>query len=149
MQYHLVPMTQAHLQQVAELERACFAEPWSERSLEEELSNELVCLVVAQGEDGAVLGYGEVRTVLDEGTLERIAVAPQYRRQGVAEAILRWFLRAGEGRLAFLTLEVRAGNAPAITLYEKLGFRVVGRRKNYYRAEHEDALLMTVEFPRG
>lgn len=43
---------------------------------------------------------------------------------------------------------MRAGNAPAIALYEKLGFREVGRRKNYYRAEHEDALLMTVEFDR-
>ena len=89
-----------------------------------------------------MLGYGEVRAILDEGTLEKIAVAPAYRRQGVAEAILSAFLRFGQAHLAFLTLEVRETNAPAIALYEKL----VGRRKNYYRQLHEDALLMTRTF---
>ena len=73
---------------------------------------------------------------------------PNARRHGVADELLDVFCRFGEANLAFLTLEVRAGNAPAIALYEKLGFREVGRRKNYYRAEHEDALLMTVEFDR-
>ena len=84
--------------------------------------------------------------MLDEGTLEKIAVAPAYRRQGVAEAILGAYIRFGQANLAFLTLEVRESNAPAIGLYEKLGFQVVGRRKNYYRELNEDALLMTVEF---
>ena len=106
----------------------------------------MISLVVAEGEDGTVLGYGEVRAVLDEGTLEKIAVAPAFRRQGVAEAILGAYIRFGQAHLAFLTLEVRESNAPAIALYEKLGFQTVGRRKNYYREEHEDALLMTVEF---
>lgn len=58
------------------------------------------------------------------------------------------FLRFGRANLAFLTLEVRASNDAAIGLYEKLGFQTVGRRKNYYAQEHEDALLMTAEFPR-
>ena len=66
----------------------------------------------------------------------------------IAEALLDAYIQYGREHLAFLTLEVRAGTAPAIALYEKLGFREVGRRKNYYRAEHEDALLMTVEFDR-
>ena len=96
--------------------------------------------------EDALLGYGEVRAILDEGTLEKIAVAPAYRRQGVAEAILSAFLRFGQAHLAFLTLEVRETNAPAIALYEKLGFEPVGRRKNYYRQLHEDALLMTRTF---
>ena len=130
MNYRLIPMERAHLPQAAELERQCFSDPWTEAQLAGELDNELLSLSAAVGEDGTVLGYAEVRVILDEGTLERIAVAPRYRRQGI------------------LTLEVRAGNAPAIALYEKLGFRQVGRRKNYYRAEHEDALLMTVEFDR-
>ena len=144
MDYQIIPMTPALLPQAAELERACFSHPWTEQALAEDLDNELLTLLAAVGEDGTLLGYGEVRTVLDEGTLERIAVAPECRRRGVAEAILRRFLDDGREKLAFLTLEVRAGNAPAIGLYEKLGFEVVGRRKNYYREEHEDALLMTV-----
>ena len=78
--------------------------------------------------------------------MEKIAVAPQYRRQGIAEAILSAYLRFGRAYLAFLTLEVRQSNAAAIALYEKLGFQTVGRRKNYYRETHEDALIMTIEF---
>ena len=145
----LIPTQPRHLKAAAELERACFTHPWTEKQLAEDLDNELLTLLAAEGADGTLLGYGEVRTVVDEGTLERIAVAPQYRRRGVAEAILRRFLQDGREKLAFLTLEVRAGNAPAIALYEKLGFRVVGRRKNYSRELHEDALLMTVEFDHG
>ena len=144
MEYQIIPMTPAHLPQAAALERACFSHPWTEQALAEDLDNELLTLLAAVGEDGTLLGYGEVRTVLDEGTLERIAVAPQFRRHGAAEALLRRFLDDSRGKLAFLTLEVRAGNAPAIGLYEKLGFEVVGRRRSYYREEGEDALLMTV-----
>ena len=144
MDYQIIPMTPAHLPQAAALERACFSHPWTEKALAEDLDNELLTLLAAVEEDGTLLGYGEVRTVLDEGTLERIAVAPQFRHHGAAEALLRRFLDDGRGKLAFLTLEVRAGNAPAIGLYEKLGFEVVGRRRNYYREEGEDALLMTV-----
>ena len=66
----------------------------------------------------------------------------------MGEELLKVFLRFGRAHLAFLTLEVRAGNAAAIGLYEKLGFRQAGRRKNYYPQEHEDALLMTAQFPR-
>ena len=146
MNYQLVPMDKSHLPQVAALERACFSHPWSEAMLAQELYNESVSLVVAEGGDGTVLGYGMVRAVLDEGCLEKIAVAPAFRRQGVAEEILKAYLRLGQAYLAFLTLEVRAGNAPAIALYKKLGFREVGRRKNYYAEDHEDALLMTVDF---
>ena len=148
MNYRLIPMERAHLPQAAELERQCFSDPWTGAQLAGELDNELLSLSAAVGEDGTVLGYAEVRVILDEGTLERIAVAPRYRRQGIAEALLDAYIQYGREHLAFLTLEVRAGNAPAIALYEKLGFREVGRRKNYYRAEHEDALLMTVEFDR-
>ena len=101
---------------------------------------------MAEGEDGTVLGYGLVRAVLDEGCLEKIAVDPAWRRQGVAAELLAAFLRFGRAHLAFLTLEVRASNTPAVALYQKLGFQEVGRRRNYYREPTEDALLLTVEF---
>ncbi len=146
MNYKLVPMDRSHLEQVAALERLCFSRPWSQNMLEEELYDPNVSLVAAQGEDGTVLGYGMVSAVLDEGCLEKIAVDPACRRQGVAQAILSAFLRFGRVHLAFLTLEVRAGNAAAVALYRKLGFEEVGRRKNYYTDPTEDALLMTVDF---
>lgn len=149
MKYKLVPMDKSHLDAVAALERECFSRPWSRAMLEEELYNPHVSLVVAEGEDGSVLGYGEIGVVLDEGCLEKIAVYPACRRQGIAEAILSAYLRFGRANLAFLTLEVRESNAPAIALYRKLGFEEVGRRKNYYEDLHEDALLMTVEFRKG
>ena len=146
MQYKLVPADRSHLPQLAALERACFSHPWSEAMLAEELYNDNASLVAAEGEDGTVLGYGMVRAVLDEGCLEKIAVADAWRRQGVAEAILSAFIRFGRANLAFLTLEVRESNRAAIGLYEKLGFRPVGRRKNYYTEVHEDAILMTLEW---
>ena len=146
MNYKLVPMDKSHLDAVAALEQQCITPPWPRAMLEEELYNPSVSLVVAEGENGTVLGYGEIGVVLDEGCLEKIAVDPAYRRQGVAEAILLAFLRFGRANLAFLTLEVRASNEPAISLYRKLGFEEVGRRKGYYSNPKEDALLMTVTF---
>ena len=149
MTYKLVPMDKSHLDAVAALERVCFSKPWPRSMLEDELYDPNVSLVVAEGEDGAVLGYGEVGVVLDEGCLEKIAVDPAWRRQGVAEAILSAYLRFGRAKLAFLTLEVRASNEAAIGLYKKLGFEEVGRRKGYYTEPKEDAVLMTVEFGGG
>lgn len=149
MTYKLVPMDRSHLDAVAALEGVCFSKPWPRSMLEEELYNPNVSLVVAEGEGGRVLGYGEIGVVLDEGCLEKIAVDPACRRQGVAEAILSAFLRFGRAHLAFLTLEVRESNTPAIALYEKLGFQQVGRRKNYYADLREDALLMTRAFASG
>lgn len=148
MDYKLVPLDRSHLAQVMEMERACFQRPWSEQIFIDALYNDTVSLVAAEGEDGQVMGYGAVSVILDEGCLEKIAVAPQYRRQGVAEAILSAFLRFGRANLAFLTLEVRESNQAAVGLYEKLGFQKVGRRKNYYPEVREDAILMTVEFDR-
>lgn len=146
MKYKLVPMDRSHLDAVAALERVCFSKPWPRSMLEDELYNPNVSLVVAEGEDGTVLGYGEIGVVLDEGCLEKIAVDPACRRQGVAEAILSAYLRFGRAKLAFLTLEVRTSNEAAIALYQKLGFEEVGSRKGYYTDPREDAVLMTVEF---
>ena len=148
LRYDLVPMDRSHLEGVLAIESACFHPPWSEQVFVDALCNDAVSLIAAQAGDGRVLGYAALSVVLDEGSLDKIAVDPACRRQGVGEELLKVFLRFGRANLAFLTLEVRASNDAAIGLYEKLGFQTVGRRKNYYAQEHEDALLMTAEFPR-
>lgn len=147
MKLRIVPMTARHLSAVAELERVCFpADPWSEALYRAALDNPAVAILLALGEDGALLGYAVLSTVLDEGNLDNIAVAPAYRRQGVADALLSVVTGFGREHLSRLMLEVRASNAPAIALYEKYGFAAVGRRKNYYDAPREDAVLMTLVF---
>ena len=146
MNYQLIPMTADHLDQAAEIERLCFSDPWSRRMLSEHLENECATAVVAQGEDGTVLGYAGLLAVLDEGYITNVAVRPEYRRQGVASALLAAFRRYGEERgLAFLTLEVRASNTAARALYRKHGYAETGRRKNYYEHPKEDAIIMTLE----
>ena len=149
MNYKLTPMTIEHIPQIAALERACFSRPWSEESLQGELWNDSAVVIVAEGENGAVLGYAGLQTVLDEGYINNVAVDEKFRRQGIADELIAAFVRFGQARLAFLTLEVRASNAPAIALYAKHGFVEVGRRKNYYDDPKEDALLMTLFFAHG
>ena len=126
---------------VAALEAVCFPEdPWPERFFALGMSG----LAVAE-EEGAVLGYAVLSSVLDEGSLDNIAVAPERRRQGVADGLLAEIEAMGRAReLSFITLEVRASNRAAIALYEKHGFARVGRRTNYYEKPREDAILMTL-----
>lgn len=149
MNYKLVPMDKSHLTEIAEIEKECFSSPWTVPMLEEELNNLCACFIVAQGEDGSVLGYAGLHVAVDEGYIDNIAVREEYRRQGVGEALLGAFMRFGKEKLAFLTLEVRPSNDPAIQFYMKHGFVQVGRRKNYYNAPREDAILMTLEFNNG
>ena len=147
MTYTVVPMTYDHVPQVAEIERMCFSDPWSERMLREHLDNQCAAALVALGEDGTVLGYAGLLVVLDEGYITNVAVRPAFRRQGIAADLLAVFDRFARGNhLAFLTLEVRASNEPALALYEKLGYRRMGLRKNYYEHPKEDAVIMTREY---
>lgn len=147
MNYQILPMTAAHLPQVAALEKICFpADPWSLELFQAALDNPNASILLAEGEDGSLLGYAVLSVILDEGNLDNIAVAPATRRRGVADALLDVLTGFGRENLAALMLEVRASNAPAIALYEKHGFAAVGRRKNYYDAPREDAILMTLTF---
>lgn len=143
------PMTAEYIPRAAALERACFSHPWSEELLREELESPNAVILAAVGEDGALLGYAGLRTVLDEGYINNVAVDGRFRRRGVADALIDALADFGRDRLAFLTLEVRASNAPAIALYAKHGFRSVGRRKSYYDDPKEDAILMTLELDHG
>ena len=139
-------MESAHVSQVAQLEKLCFSAPWSENSISSELTNPLSCWLVALDGD-RVVGYVGSQTVLDESDMMNIAVDPQYRRQGIAQALVEELVKclARKGSRC-LTLEVRASNAGAIALYGKLGFVQVGLRKNYYRNPREDAMILRKEW---
>ena len=135
-------MNEVHVIQVAELEKRCFPDPWSERSIASELSNQLALWLVAE-DNGVVAGYIGSQTVPDESDMMNVAVHPDYRRRGIAEALVNTLCDALKERGSVsLTLEVRASNEPAKTLYEKLSFEQVGRRPNYYRNPKEDALIL-------
>ncbi len=146
MDFRLLPMDRSTVPDVAAIERECFSQPWSEDMLAEELYNDNASFIVAVADDGAVLGYAGLTVVLDEGYINNVAVRSQYRRMGVADALLGTFINFAEDHLAFLTLEVRASNDKAISLYTKNGFVQEGRRKDYYKAPKEDAIIMTRRF---
>ena len=96
---------------------------------------------------GRVIGYIGMSAVIDEGYLFNVAVDRQYRKKGVGSALVRELVTFCQKRnYAFLTLEVRESNAPAISLYSRFGFVRVGERKNYYSKPVENALLMTKYF---
>ena len=129
--------------QLAEIEQECFVHPLEETQIRSLLGDEKNIFLAAR-EGGLLTGSVWVQTVLDEGYIGNVAVRPAYRRRGLADALLHALERLGRERgLSFLTLEVRAGNSPAIALYEKNGYARVGRRPGYYDHPKEDAILMT------
>ena len=135
-------MAEAHVAALAELERLCFADPWSEAALREELHNPCAAFLVAQN-DSRTVGYVGCHHIAGEGYITNVAVHPDCRRQGVArqllaEALLRW------QHLSRVTLEVRVSNAPAIRLYEELGFVCEGIRPNFYAHPTEDAAIYSI-----
>ena len=137
-----VLITEKHLPAVAALEEAVFAEPWSEQSLALLCGDSGFGAVVTDGA-GDALAYGGMMTVLDEGQITNIATHPDHRRKGYAAAVLQCLLDEARARgLAVLSLEVRESNAPAIALYTRFGFEVVGKRANFYTAPRENALVM-------
>ena len=142
----LTEMKLEHVSQVAALEKICFSDPWSERSVTSELENKLAYWLVAlEGE--TVAGYIGSQTVMEETDMMNVAVHPDYRRKGIAEALINGLVDALKERGSHcLTLEVRASNEPAKKLYEKLGFTQIGRRPNYYRNPREDALILRKEW---
>ena len=142
----IIKMAQCHVPQIAELEKLCFNDPWSENSIASELDNRLSCWLIAS-DDEKVVGYVGSQTVLGETDMMNIAVHPDYRKQGVATDLINALIEALKERNSHsLMLEVRSSNEPAKSLYLKMGFEVVGIRKNYYRNPREDALILRKEW---
>lgn len=139
-------MTSTHVAQIAELEKCCFNDPWSENSIASELNNRLSCWLVALDGD-VVIGYVGSQSVLGETDMMNIAVHPGYRNQGVATELINTLIDKLSKRGSHsLMLEVRQTNEAAKNLYMALGFETVGIRKNYYRNPREDALILRKEW---
>ena len=139
-------MNLAHIPAVAGLERENFSLPWSENVLTSELSNPLSLWLVALDED-KVVGYVGAQIVPDEADMMNLAVDENYRRNGIGKALVKQLLkRLQERAVRSLTLEVRVSNLPAVSLYEGLGFKTVGRRPNYYQKPREDAFILRKEW---
>ena len=139
-------MTGADIPAVLRMEARCFPDPWSEGIFRSALRDENALWLAAEL-DGTLAGYAGMQWVLDEGYIDNVAVDPLFRRRGAASALLKAMTAEAKRRsLAFLSLEVRAGNEGAIALYAAHGFQSVGRRRGYYLRPPEDALIMTKTF---
>jgi len=125
---------------------ACFDDGWGPNSMDEVLrSPGVYAILAADGEMPAGMALG--RLAADEAELLTICVAEEFRRQGVGEALVR-AVASVVPRARALHLEVAADNRGAMTLYRMLGFREIGRRKDYYRRAGNslvDALTMMIE----
>lgn len=128
---------------LAELDKLCFSVPWSVASFEGEFRYPDETFYIAAEIEGEIVGYMGMHLIFDEGHITNVAVHPKHRRKHIASAMMQVFIAEGEARgINAITLEVRAGNDPAIGLYTGFGFKEEGRRKNYYPDNHEDAIIM-------
>ncbi len=147
MEYAIRDVGPDDIPQIVEVEKRCFSLPWTAEQLAAQIKNAQHEFIAAISPDGTVLGYVGMMYVLDEGYISNVATDLPWRRQGIADALIGRLCAICEGlRLSFVSLEVRAGNAPAVALYEKHGFAPVGLRKNYYERPREDAVIMTKYF---
>ena len=131
------------LDSVEEIERASYPTPWSRAMFVAELRKPSSLAVGAFAPDDVLAGYAFVSRYVDAWHVMNIAVAPEYRRRGVARALLErvFEITAIDPRRGY-TLEVRVSNTDAIRLYERLGFESRGIRRAYYTDNREDALVM-------
>lgn len=141
----LTEPTRREMDRILEIERLCFNPPWTEGQLLSEMySGDAVFLVSREG--GEISGYCNFHRAGDQAEMYKVAVHPDYRRHGLAEnMILSCIGWARDKKCTSVFLEVRRSNAPAIALYEKLGFTSVGIRKNYYDSPREDGIVMEKE----
>lgn len=139
-------MNSSHVAAIADLEKICFNDPWSEKSIASEVTNPLSCWIVAMDKD-RLAGYVGSQSVLGWADMMNLAVHPDYRCMHVGENLVNALIdQLKANQVTCLTLEVRESNMPAVHLYEKMGFSAVGRRPHYYHNPREDALILRKEW---
>lgn len=135
-------LTSQHIEGVAKLEKLCFSQPWSASSLEL-LTKEGIGVGMVCSCDGQVCAYGGMMVAVDEGQITNIATHPDYRRCGYGKAVVEALIKyAKNNGLDSISLEVRESNSAAIELYSRLGFKVEGKRRDFYTKPTEAALIM-------
>ncbi|MBQ4282554.1 MAG: ribosomal protein S18-alanine N-acetyltransferase [Lachnospira sp.] len=137
------PMREGDIEEVVAIENAIFSIPWSAKSFldacKEEYNIYLVCEI-----DGKIAGYCGLWTVMGEGNITNMAVAEEYRKHGIGTALMKAMEMLGQKMdVSIFFLEVRESNVAAQKLYEKMGYREIGRRKRFYEKPVEDALVMS------
>lgn len=138
-------MNEEDVPSVVAIEKTSFSLPWSETSFLNEIRKQHAISRVAVLND-TVVGYICAESVMDEGHILNLGIHPQYRKKGIATALVENILEDLKVRACrFLYLEVRASNFAAKKLYRSFGFALVGTRKNYYVAPIEDAVIMMLE----
>lgn len=136
-------MNQSDIEAVATLEKETFSEPWSAKSLTDELPNPTSLFFTAVY-NGEFAGYIGANNISDEVYINNIAVYPHFRRLGIASRLLEQvILEAQTKKSSFLTLEVRESNNGAIALYKRYGFVEMGIRPRFYEKPEENAVIMT------
>lgn len=135
-------MDETDIDDVLEISNLSFSSTWSRSSYEQELNNSLARYFVAKL-DNKIVGFVGTWIIVDESHITNVAVHPDYRKLGIASKLIEEMISyCDKQNCIAYTLEVRAGNKPAISLYEKHGFKIDGVRKEYYQDNKEDALLM-------
>ena len=144
----ILPMTEEHIEQVLQVEEACFSIPWTREDFQREMKENKMAIYRIAVLDDKIVGYAGMWHVVTEGHITNVAVLEQYRRRGVAKALMEEILNiAQQKQMIGITLEVRISNIAAQKLYTKYGFRPEGFRKNYYQDTKEDAVIMWKYFP--
>ena len=131
---------------VAEIEKQCFSQPWSEKSFSDSILREDTLFLVCELTDKNIVGYMGMYLSFDEANVTNVAVSPQYRKMGIGEQLVaNAKTNAKDASIQTIFLEVRVSNIPAISLYEKMGFQKLGVRKNFYEHPLEDAYIMSCD----
>lgn len=135
-------MSEADLPQVAEIEKNIFSIPWSEKAFKDSMESENTIYIVAKERD-KVLGYAGMYCSFEEGNITNVAVDTSARRHSVGQNLIIDILNKGKEKgVTDFFLEVRETNYAAISLYEKIGFKASGIRKNFYEKPTENAVIM-------
>ncbi len=142
--FDVVLLSEDNIDELVELEKKCFSDPWSSTMFLGDLRSNDTCYFGVFNNNGDLVGYAGMWLTIDGGEITNVAVHPDYRRKGIASSLVHNLIKICKANnLFFINLEVRESNCKAISLYKQNGFKKVGERKNYYKNPTESALLMT------